>query len=77
MWIKTDHSESTLPVDFSAHFCLDVGPAPLNRARHLCGKDSENLFTYQAAKMTVKRPIHILEKSFLGVHIWGSRSLHN
>ena len=50
MWIETDGSESTLPVDASAHLCLDVGLAPVNRARLLCGKDSENLFTFSSAK---------------------------
>ena len=45
MWIKTYCSESTPPVDFSARFRLDVGPATITRARHPCGKDSDNLST--------------------------------
>ena len=32
MWIEPDGSESTPPVDLFARRCLDVGPAPLNRA---------------------------------------------
>ena len=77
MWIETDGSESTLPVDASTRLCLDVGPASINRAHLPCGKDSENLFTFQSTKMDVESSIHILENSFFGVHIWGSRSLQN
>ena len=51
MWIEMDNRESVPPVDLSASLCLDVGPAPVNRAHPPCGKDSENLFTYQATKM--------------------------
>ena len=29
MWIETDGSELTPPVDFLARFCLDVGLLPL------------------------------------------------
>ena len=77
MWIETDGSESAPPVDASTRLCLDVGPVSINRARFLCGKDSENLFTFQSAKMDLESPIHILENPFFGVHIWGSHSLQN
>ena len=55
MWIELDNSESVPPVDFSERLCLDVGPAHVNGAHPPCGKDSENLFTYQATKMACRK----------------------
>ena len=45
MWIETDGSESTPPVDPLARLTLDVGPAPVNGTHPPCGEDSENSST--------------------------------
>ena len=77
MWIEADGSELTPPVDFLARFCLDVGLPPIIERAFTVEKILRTYSHSNLRKWHVESPIHILENPFYGVHIWGSRSLHN
>ena len=77
MWIETDGSELTPPVDFLARFCLDVGLHPIIERAFTVEKILRTYSHSNLRKSQVDSPIHILENSFFGVHIWGVTSLQN
>jgi hypothetical protein len=70
MWIETDGSESTPPVDACPRLSLDVGPAPVNGTRRPCGEDSENSSTsYLRNEQGLKSNPYIGESVFRRPHM--------
>ena len=77
MWIETDGSELTPPVDFFARFCLDVGLPPVIECAFTVEKILRTYSHSNLRKWHVESPIHILENSLPDIHIWGATSLQN